>query len=541
MEGTSVPDGDRAARDLIEYDRFRYDNFPFRATHPDWLRTAATLLGMSPAPAESCRVLELGCGRGGNLVGLAAALPGSTFLGIDHAPSQVADGIADAAALGLTNVEFRSQDIRDLDESLGGFDYIICHGVFSWVPDDVRDRIVGLTESLLVPGGVGFISFNTRPGWAARGIVRDMLRRWVPDGPADEMAAAARSILELWRETSSSSGPLAGFVDHETELLGRLSDHYIYFEHLVEHNHPYLLTEFLELLDGTGLAYLGDADIASMSPAQLGDEGQAHVEALGLDPVATEQLLDDLTIRFFRRALVCRSDDLPDRSHDHARLTGCWVASDMTIDELSVELDGSDGGRIDIVLSDADGAVLRPDDSHTAALLWVLAEHRPRGLPVHDLAVEVAARLGATADVEFIDETIEIAHALVLRGRLDAGVLERPLAAEVMELPLTSELVRYQARCERRIVTTGRHEHFAADRMDIVLLRNLDGAHDRAALLGEVVAAQASGELEVTIDDVEVDDTEILDELIGTKLDRFLLMGLLVDPRLTDTEPGDPT
>jgi methyltransferase-like protein/SAM-dependent methyltransferase len=541
MEQRSVPEGDRAALDLIEYDRFRYDNFPFRATHPDWLRTASTLLGMSPAPAESCRVLELGCGRGGNLVGLATALPGSTFLGIDHAPSQVADGTADAAALGLTNVEFRSLDIRDLDERVGGFDYVICHGVFSWVPDDVRDQILSLTESLLLPGGVGFISFNTRPGWAARGIVRDMLRRWVPDGPAEEMAAAARSILGLWREASSSSGPLAGFVDHETELLGRLSDHYLYFEHLVEHNHPYLLTEFVQLLDGTGLAYLGDADIASMSPAQLGDEAQAQVEALGLDPVATEQLLDDLTIRFFRRALVCRADDLPERSQNHSRLESCWVASDMTIDELSVDLDNADGGRIDIVLSDADGAVLRPDDPHTAALLWVLAEHRPRGLAVRDLALEVASRLGVSPDETFIDETIEIAHALVMRGRLDAGVLERPLAADVMELPLTTELVRYQARCGRRIVTTGRHEHFATDRMDMVLLRNLDGAHDRSALLGEVAAAQTSGELEVTIDDVEVSDPEILDELIGTKLDRYVLAGLLVDPLLIDTGPDVPT
>lgn len=148
-------------------------------------RLARSGIRSEALPASSSRVLELGCGRGGNLVGLAATLPGATFLGVDHAPSQVADGVADAAALGLSNCEFRAVDIRHLELDLDPFDYIICHGVFSWVPLDVRDRILELNRALLAPGGIGFISFNTQPGWSARGMIRDVLRRWVPDGPAE--------------------------------------------------------------------------------------------------------------------------------------------------------------------------------------------------------------------------------------------------------------------------------------------------------------------------------------------------------------------
>lgn len=171
---------DWAARDLAEYDRLRYDNFPFRATHPDWLGTVARLLGLEPAPAGSCRVLELGCGRGGNLGGLAAALPGSTFVGIDHAPSQIADGVADVTALGLANCELVALDIRNLpigEEPFrpGSFDFVICHGVNSWVPPDVRDRILTATQRLLAPQGVVLASFNALPGWHARGMIRDAL------------------------------------------------------------------------------------------------------------------------------------------------------------------------------------------------------------------------------------------------------------------------------------------------------------------------------------------------------------------------------
>jgi methyltransferase-like protein/ubiquinone/menaquinone biosynthesis C-methylase UbiE len=533
----TVPD--RAARDLAEYDRFRYDNFPFRATHPDWLGTVARLLGMDPAPADRCRVLELGCGRGGNLVGLAASLPGSTFVGIDHAPSQVADGLADVTALGLDNCAFHAMDIREVpvgDPAFerASFDYVICHGVYSWVPADVRARILSLTRELLTPEGVAFVSFNALPGWHARGMIRDALRRWVPEGSAAEMALAARSLLGLWAEHLPENGPLTAFVRHETDLLGRLSDNYLFFEHLVEHNEAFHLADVVADAASAGLGYLGDADPASMTSAQLGDDGQAAVDALGLDPVATEGLLDTLTVRFFRRALLCHSGSLPERTTDHHRLVGAWVQAEMDIEHVEVDLvagtspDSGDAG-IDIVLRDSDGAALHPEDPHTAAMLWTLAEQRPRGMRLDDLAVEAARRLGVAADADFVDGIVEIAHALLWRGRLDAGFADRPIALEVGERPMTTDLVRHQARSERRIVTTLRHEHHAVDRMDIVLLRSLDGTLTVAELLQPVLDAQASGELEVSIDDVPVDDHDTLCELIDVKLDRFVRAALLVD------------
>jgi hypothetical protein len=45
------------------YDKVLYPSYTRIQTHPDRLATIATLFGMTPAPVERCRMLELGCGN----------------------------------------------------------------------------------------------------------------------------------------------------------------------------------------------------------------------------------------------------------------------------------------------------------------------------------------------------------------------------------------------------------------------------------------------------------------------------------------------
>jgi cyclopropane fatty-acyl-phospholipid synthase-like methyltransferase len=134
------------------YDEVSYPGFPFSQTHPDRLATIATLFGMKPAPIENCRVLELGCGDGGNLLPMAIGLPGSEFAGIDLAALPIARGRTMAAALGLKNVSLRQEDILQFSVCRGQYDYIIAHGIYSWVRqlllllDDTRNRAVLLSD-----------------------------------------------------------------------------------------------------------------------------------------------------------------------------------------------------------------------------------------------------------------------------------------------------------------------------------------------------------------------------------------------------------
>src|SRR4051795_9203378 len=117
------------------YDDVPYSNYPYAQTHPDRLATVAILHGLEPPDPFHARVLELGCGAGGNLIAMAAATPGIRALGVDLAAGPVEDGQRAIAEIGLTNVELRHGDVRELS-GLGEFDYIVAHGVYSWIPDD---------------------------------------------------------------------------------------------------------------------------------------------------------------------------------------------------------------------------------------------------------------------------------------------------------------------------------------------------------------------------------------------------------------------
>src|SRR5258708_5167974 len=191
------------------YDEVPYPNLSHVQSHPDTLATLASLLGLSPAPIENSRILEIGCASGGNLIPMALSLPASTLVGIDYSARQISDGQAAIDAIGLTNVSLRHMNILEITPELGEFDYIIAHGVFSWVPANVREKLLDICKQNLAPAGVAFISYNVYPGWHMLANIRDMMlyhTRNISD-PA-ERVAQARGVLKFLSE----SGPTADHV-----------------------------------------------------------------------------------------------------------------------------------------------------------------------------------------------------------------------------------------------------------------------------------------------------------------------------------------
>ena len=162
---------------LSLYDEVLYPAAVFPQTHPNRLATIAFLRGMQPAPIDRCRVLELGCGIGSNLIGMAFQLPASDFIGLDLAKRPIASGQALVKELGLQNIKFHSMDVSEASsEQFGRFDFIIAHGLYSWVPQPVRERILAICREMLNPQGVAYISYNAYPGNHLRDFVRGMMR-----------------------------------------------------------------------------------------------------------------------------------------------------------------------------------------------------------------------------------------------------------------------------------------------------------------------------------------------------------------------------
>src|ERR1700690_3679914 len=184
-------------------DPVAYPGSPCSQPHPDPLATIAALHGLPAAPPERCRVLELGCGNGGNLIPMAYVLPGSTFLGLDAAGSAVAQGQEQIAALGLTNVTPVHADLLDTS-NLGTYDYVIAHGLFSWVPPSVQERVLAIASEVLAPNGVAYVSYNALPGCHIRNAMRQMMRWHVRgiDEPTERIGQA-RGLVRLLGEAAA--------------------------------------------------------------------------------------------------------------------------------------------------------------------------------------------------------------------------------------------------------------------------------------------------------------------------------------------------
>ncbi|MFU8839051.1 MAG: class I SAM-dependent methyltransferase, partial [Thiohalomonadaceae bacterium] len=128
---------------MDSYDDIPYQSHAIPETHPQALAALARLSGIESANPQQCRVLELACASGGNLIPMAWQLPGSQFVGIDLSAMQIHEGQQRIAQTGLTNIQLQTGDILDYQPE-GFFDYIIAHGVYSWVPEAVRKAILQL-------------------------------------------------------------------------------------------------------------------------------------------------------------------------------------------------------------------------------------------------------------------------------------------------------------------------------------------------------------------------------------------------------------
>ena len=180
------------------YDETPYDSYPFAQSHPDRQYCVGKLFGLNPPPINKCRVLELGCAGGGNILPLAVRFPQSEYVGIDLSERQIADANRHKEGLALKNCSFSATNIMDIDESWGTFDYIICHGVYSWVPDFVREKILEICRNRMSPDGLAFISYNTMPGWGPLRTMREMLLVHIRDiEGTEEKAAQARALIKV--------------------------------------------------------------------------------------------------------------------------------------------------------------------------------------------------------------------------------------------------------------------------------------------------------------------------------------------------------
>jgi SAM-dependent methyltransferase len=515
------------------YEEVPYDSHPIALSHPDNLAVVATLHGLAPASPAACRVLELGCASGGNLLPMALTLPDSRFVGIDFSPRQIAAGQQVAAALSLQNIELLALDIMNVPAELGRFDYIICHGVYSWVRQPVKERLLALCQRHLQPQGVAYVSYNTYPGGHFRNLVRDLMKFHVRNTrDPHERARRARAVLDLVaRAVPEPEDAYRRLLQREARLLSRYSDAQLLHDHLEEESDATYLHEFVEKARAHGLTYLAEAE-PSLVEGLLSDEARALLARLSDDLVELEQYRDFAFDRRFRQTLLCHAD------REVAYDFSAQVAAAFSVRPLAEPAGrpAPDPAAVEDFRKQ-DGFTLSTDNPLVRALLHALHDALPRALPFADLLYAVRARLSPfpTIPIHGEDGAEMLASCLeeCYQARLcELSLVQPPLSTSVPERPLGSPLARLQAQ-EGSRVTSLRHRMVEVGELDRAVLRLCDGTRDRAALVAELVALAAQGGLRVQQHGRRVTDETIvrplIDEALGPSLQRLTRAALLME------------
>ena len=287
-----------------------YDNIPYPMylsddMYPDHLAVKAWFHGLQAPPPGASRVLELGCGAGWSLIAFGYALPGSQFYGVDLCESDIRRGQEWVERLGLRNIHLRAGDVMEIGEADGQFDYIVAHGLFSWVPDFVRDRILAICRDRLAPNGVGYLSFNTLPGGHIRLMLREMLLIHTRAQTSDEARLEqAYQLLQMLTEQPMPDSVYHLALQKAAERFERQPRQQILYDELSPDNRHFYFHEFATLLMKNGLDYLDDAGFADPI-AGLPPRTQELFSRM-TDRIAREQYLDFFHGRGFRSAVFCR-------------------------------------------------------------------------------------------------------------------------------------------------------------------------------------------------------------------------------------------
>lgn len=500
------------------YDDLPYTSKAFATTHPARIGAIAQLLGLRSAPAETARVLELGCASGGNIIPQAYHNPEGRFLGVDLGARQIAEGQAKIAGLGLTNIELRCQSLTELSEDDGPFDYIIAHGVYSWVPEEVSDALLRICRALLAPGGVIFISYNVLPGWRMLQPARDVFFALIPaDQPPIARVAQARSLLETIDCNPDDQGLYANAIRAARQRIEGLTDDLLFHEFMEDSNRPVTFDDFDDCAAGHSLAYLGDAEFSTMFPQNF---PQPYAQALsahaGANVLKAEQLNDVLSGRTFRQSLLIGSENQPEvvRQISPEQLAGLYLSGSG-----SLRLDRGEGS---ISIVDAASREMRSTNAAVGEAAERLFAALPNATAFDDL-IE-----GTTGDdrAAIHDALLK----LVTSGMLVAAT--SPMASgKLTDQPLASRLVRWD--CDAGLPTTAnpRHEFIEIDDISRLLVPLLDGTRDQDALVTALSEAISQAGLRITDSGAIVETVDQASQVVRKNLPAMLrrleLSGLL--------------
>ncbi|MEM0929271.1 MAG: class I SAM-dependent methyltransferase [Pseudomonadota bacterium] len=318
---------------------------------PAHLRLVPLLRGIhGPRIKDGFRLLELGCGSGTSMVTMAAANPLSEFVGIDFAPAQIATGNRLIEKSGLTNVELVEANFLEIQheagEIFGQFDYVICHGVYTWVSLEIRSALVQILKGIMAPGGVVFMGYNSMPGWSgAFG-----LQRLISDLAKYEHGDTDIRVREAIRKVKALSDQgfqginfdylppsIRDSID-DLDSVPKANFRYVAHEYLSQSWSPMFRGDVVRDMAEAKLSLVGSTRLLDAFPETLGSDEQRALMG-DLSPELGPQLMEMITPPRFRRDVFIKGRaPLTDRQRAK-QLNETPVALVRTANEFEYEVD----------------------------------------------------------------------------------------------------------------------------------------------------------------------------------------------------------
>ena len=477
------------------YDLMPYSSYPYPNSHPNNLAVIATIFGLSPAALDHCRVLEIGCASGENLLPIASTFPKAQCVGLDYSHVQISKAQQAQKDLGLSNIEFLCEDLCEVDPTkLGRFDYVIAHGIYSWLPPQAQAALLKLCRTCLTEKGIAYVSYNTLPGWHMRKTLREFMLFHASsfgDGPPDVIQA--RALLDFMAtHLPAENNPVGQYLRTEIQQLINEEDFSaLAHDYLEQNNEPIYFSEFISRAQLADLDYLGEAEFFSMLGEGIAPDAKIKLSNEIKDIVRLEQYYDFMTNRSFRMTLMVPMGTPLQRNVTEDRLGSLWVSAVGQASGLTMTAKGLSSDKSLHYQVDKNGPYLDTASPVTKAALVVLGKAFPANLHFEELLQSAREYLSADHNAKVTQQedrgTLGVELFLAYSVKLLKLSATSNQALSIFDLKdgarnfLVSEHIRYQARTSYSI-TNLNHERIILDEGARQTILLLDGTKDDLTL-----------------------------------------------------------
>jgi SAM-dependent methyltransferase len=285
----------------------------YREITPGWLTTACLLLGQrAPDLTRPFRYADLGCGHGFTTLVVAATHPEAEVWGFDFNPAHIEWATRLAETAGLGNAHFVETSFADLaartEAALPQFDFMVSHGVASWISPQNRKFMLDVIRQRLRPGGLAYVSYNVSTGWAAMVPLRRLMCMLTDTSPArtDAAATGALDFIDRLRQAGALFFQGNPRLDSRLDEMRRQDPRYLAHEYLNRDWHPLMYADMAEAMYEARCAFIGSATLSENVDALSAPETMVPLLSEAGDRVLRETLRDFAAGQAFRRDLYRR-------------------------------------------------------------------------------------------------------------------------------------------------------------------------------------------------------------------------------------------